>query len=1537
MPPPLLPTHRDWDDYVAKHKDRNQAIFSAINWASRTASDSNSKSLEEAWTTLKKWIKFIGLLLALSSETRGAYAHRVWRTLDPNETETCKKVAMRKYAQTNRPFAVKLGPLMAEVDGEGSISKADFFRLMARSDPTSQGDLVARGITGLPAEVLENHQNMSSRGTQLHWPAPASCAFDRSVSEAYIRGDASNANKSDGESILFLISETSWGLPLQSISQYPKEAELLLPPLTTFEVNKAKDGASIGLGGVLVMELNCVSVLGATALVAFCNVSRVDSMEAAENLKRVFVKTRASRKAPPGTPVEVMAGKDAKGVVRWKQGTIVKATPTGYVVEWQDEREVRTVEIEEEKVRVLPMSNLLSSHLGPDLFDDRRYVKHELEMGVKEGGDWLDGVTLLGRVVRSVEPGSRAEQLGVFEGATVAEVQGIEVHDEDDIREIVRSTAAQGRDLRVELWVPKAEARVRVLEQVMDELGLERKASRISDVRGVGFAGNMVEYVKEGSAAEAAGLRPGCTITKIGNETIDRTIDCQELISKIEKSGLKEAVILYPEVSGNESRTLRAFQTFCTARAAVVTKGTARRRRSSLRSADENKETLHAEEFGLELEGLAVVSVAPHSAADKAGLLPGHILTSVNGRDVASPEDVSTALGAIEVGEPCTVAYLIPPASSHMVQVPVSCDGSSEAGGGGGGGGGGGSAGRRGRSLSVSVTSDALEGSYLGASVKTPTVSRIETRRLSLHGASVETLGLTLEGTTVVQVAKGSHAEKAGLASGVVLREVNGVKVLNENDAAGALVSALRGGDAVDIVAEVPHFQKMGPDVPELTEELNEANAQLAKAREEVRRVKAEHARQLTELNRLLSEAAAGVSGGVGRRGDGGETSDTAAVDVALTQEELDRLIGKSIRDVVAEAKGLRKKVRALEREKGRERAEDREQLERRLEKKGAAFEQLQEEKVRLVEQQSHALESLRAALSGASEAELERMRRRSEASGVAAAAVVKEKDGELRQSRERHVSEVAAAVRAAKALKTENDRLAKENGELRTQLTDAPPKETLCAMWKELKQMHKELDKLIGQKLRLDESDVPEDAYEMKREMTCMRQRLRDAEAARELGNTSRSLVRSATAAGAEGRSGSLGGVGGSGGLGMTRASSVSPSAVPLTMPEDREYMRPLSRSPRRGRSRSRSPRGPSRSPRESGLEAFSKFGVSLSASLHIPERGVISYSGLRVVEACPPAAPLVKPNDVLTHLDGRPVSTLEDLQRDMEEVCPGSHCMFRLRRWCEGSILTKNVNIRTMATRSRPGSPSGVNLVALDRAGEAVRTKRERRSPQSRRRRSSAAGVSAHESAAGAPSAEVAAAAAAAPAVASAGDGDDDAAVRFSERAPRRRSGQRERTLQTVQDPLTIFGRRGSVSPHSQRGSDVSDGRSPSPPDTPGASTGMSATLLRRERDRAEPYVTCSSGASTNGRLTPPRRRYEGVRSAVSPRRSGSRRGAEQHRQHQYSEASGDNSPADTSESDAHYRERGAAAVTSHPAPASPSPGVQARGLVRTRISTL
>eukprot|EP01064_Diplonema_japonicum_P010304 TRINITY_DN17599_c0_g1_i1.p1 TRINITY_DN17599_c0_g1~~TRINITY_DN17599_c0_g1_i1.p1 ORF type:complete len:477 (+),score=100.68 TRINITY_DN17599_c0_g1_i1:29-1459(+) len=162
---PSKPTSPAW----AQYKPRNQPMFRVINSAMRVAgSNGQSPNAKEwPWSDIKKWVKTIVLLTALSG-------------------------------------------------------KGGKFEL-------------SRGLAGLPADVVAAHSKLKN-GNMIYWSAPSSCALDPSVSKAYLNGDAANATQQEGGRLLFELRSTC-GLPLQKVSKYPGEAEVLLPPLTELAVH----------------------------------------------------------------------------------------------------------------------------------------------------------------------------------------------------------------------------------------------------------------------------------------------------------------------------------------------------------------------------------------------------------------------------------------------------------------------------------------------------------------------------------------------------------------------------------------------------------------------------------------------------------------------------------------------------------------------------------------------------------------------------------------------------------------------------------------------------------------------------------------------------------------------------------------------------------------------------------------------------------------------------------------------------------------------------------------------------------------------------------------------------------------------------------------------------------------------------------------------------------------------------------------------------------------------------------------------------
>ena len=105
--------------------------------------------------------------------------------------------------------------------------------------------VLSRGLAGLPQSVVDDHVSLQ-QGDRLIWTAPSSCALDPTVSQSYIEGTATNAVDESGGSILFKVVSTC-GLPLQFISKYPKEAEVLLPPLSELRLRNVKEGDYVTL------------------------------------------------------------------------------------------------------------------------------------------------------------------------------------------------------------------------------------------------------------------------------------------------------------------------------------------------------------------------------------------------------------------------------------------------------------------------------------------------------------------------------------------------------------------------------------------------------------------------------------------------------------------------------------------------------------------------------------------------------------------------------------------------------------------------------------------------------------------------------------------------------------------------------------------------------------------------------------------------------------------------------------------------------------------------------------------------------------------------------------------------------------------------------------------------------------------------------------------------------------------------------------------------------------------------------------------
>ncbi|KAJ9438691.1 hypothetical protein DIPPA_28266, partial [Diplonema papillatum] len=154
---------------------------------------------------------------------------------------------------------------------------------------------LSRGLASLPKDAFDRHQTLKA-GDALYWAAPSSCAVDPEVSVTYIKGAAANATQAPSDdadqrsSVLFELTHVPCGVSLQSVSKYPQETEVLLPPLSHLVVERTQcavvtDGSVSSTGGtgdrsasVKLTDTLCSAAEGACLLVTLRYVSTLASL-----------------------------------------------------------------------------------------------------------------------------------------------------------------------------------------------------------------------------------------------------------------------------------------------------------------------------------------------------------------------------------------------------------------------------------------------------------------------------------------------------------------------------------------------------------------------------------------------------------------------------------------------------------------------------------------------------------------------------------------------------------------------------------------------------------------------------------------------------------------------------------------------------------------------------------------------------------------------------------------------------------------------------------------------------------------------------------------------------------------------------------------------------------------------------------------------------------------------------------------------------------------------------------------------------------
>merc|ERR1711924_78658 len=87
-----------------------------------------------------------------------------------------------------------------------------------------------RGLMQLPAGVMESLMKKKP-GDHIFWASMSSTTMDSTISESY-----ANQCKPVNKNVLFEIRNVHEGLELHKISAYPKEKEILFPPLALLRV-----------------------------------------------------------------------------------------------------------------------------------------------------------------------------------------------------------------------------------------------------------------------------------------------------------------------------------------------------------------------------------------------------------------------------------------------------------------------------------------------------------------------------------------------------------------------------------------------------------------------------------------------------------------------------------------------------------------------------------------------------------------------------------------------------------------------------------------------------------------------------------------------------------------------------------------------------------------------------------------------------------------------------------------------------------------------------------------------------------------------------------------------------------------------------------------------------------------------------------------------------------------------------------------------------------------------------------------------------
>ncbi len=265
-----------------------------------------------------------------------------------------------------------------------------------------------------------------------------------------------------------------------------------------------------------------------------------------------------------------------------------------------------------------------------------------------------------------------------------------------------------------------------------------------------GANGPVISEVVPNSAADKAGLKADDVITKINDTTVASASDAANAIHALKVGDTVTITVTRDGSSQTVTATLEGASTVSPAQ--------------PITPATPNPQT---PVLGVTLQdsanGPAIGQVLPGSAADKAGLKAGDVITKINDTDVKTVQDAATAIHALKVGDTVTIT--------------ITRDGSSQ---------------------TVTATLEAAPTAQPGTGTQ-PTMPNTQP---ATPNAQTPVLGVTLtdgtNGALIGEVAPNSAADKAGLKAGDLITKINDTTVTNAGDAADA-IHALKVGDTATI------------------------------------------------------------------------------------------------------------------------------------------------------------------------------------------------------------------------------------------------------------------------------------------------------------------------------------------------------------------------------------------------------------------------------------------------------------------------------------------------------------------------------------------------------------------------------------------------------------------------------------------------------------------------------------------------------------------------------------------------------------------